>query len=260
MQPCAVSPFGIEIRDLQLNHVGPGADALVTSLADMITRHRVAVFRDQEADDPALARFLAQLGEPMFTEGETPVQGAPSLNIVSNVGRTVRARSVFHTDTSYVDRPPAFSAMRAVVLPKAGGATLFSDQVRAATGLRQATVTWLRNRTLVHGTTGSDGRRREQRHPVLRRHPRTGETALFLSTPERCTGLSGVDESRSRRLVHALYQRSVRPCDLYAHRWQERDVVIWDNRVTMHRADHADVVGDRVLHRGLVRGEAPVCA
>ncbi|WP_428391132.1 TauD/TfdA dioxygenase family protein [Lichenicoccus sp.] len=261
MQSRALSPFGIEFGDIQIGRIGPHhANDLIPGLCEAIARHRVAVFRDQEADDPDLTGFLMLLGDLMFTEGEAPVDGAPSLNIVSNVGRTTPPRSVFHSDTSYVNRPPAFTAMRTVVLPEVGGATLFSDQVAAAASLRPATVTWLRDRTLLHGTIGHDGRRHEQRHPVLRRHPATGETALFLSTPERCTQLSGVDEQTSRRMVRALYQRSIRPSHLYAHRWQNRDIVVWDNRITMHRADHAGVVGDRVLHRGLVKGEVPIAA
>ena len=257
MQTSALSPFGIEIRGVRIGSLGSDS---VVELGVEIARHRVAVFRKQDVDDSGFTRFLAQLGELMFTDGETQVEGAPDLNIVSNVGRTAPPRSVFHTDTSYVERPPAFTALRSVVVPEAGGATLFSDQVGAAAGLPATVAERLAGRTLLHGANGPDGRRHEQRQPLLRRHPDTGETALFLSTPERCTALSGVDEPTSRRVVRALYRRSIRPSTLYAHLWRRGDVVVWDDRVTMHRADHGGVVGDRILHRGLVRGEAPVAA
>ena len=257
MQTNALSPFGIEVRGVL---IGDLAEDSVIEMAGVIARHRVAVFRDQAADDAGFTRFLSRLGELMFTDGESPVHGAPDLNLVSNVGRTTPPRSVFHTDTSYVERPPAFTALRSVVVPEAGGATLFSDQVGAAAGLPASVAERLAGRTLLHGANGPDGRRHEQRQPLLRRHPDTGETALFLSTPERCTGLSGVDESTSRRVVRALYRRSIRPSTLYAHLWRRGDVVVWDDRVTMHRADHGGVIGDRILHRGLVRGEAPVAA
>lgn len=252
-----LAPFGAEISNQQISsQTGALADEVLEALA----KHRVVVLRDQNANDGELVQFLKGLGELTFTDGETPVEGASDLNLVSNVGRATPPRSVFHTDTSYVSQPPAFSALRAVVLPKAGGETLFSDQVQAAARLPSRILDWLKGRTLEHAAKGPDGRTISARHPVLRRHPTTGETALFLSTPERCTALSGVDERTSARIVSILYQRSIRPSGLYRHDWRDGDIVLWDDRTTMHRADHGDVVGDRILHRGLVLGERPVPA
>ena len=250
-----LAPFGAEISDELIST--PSA-LLVNEVREALVRHRVVVLRDQAVDDSDFVRFLSRLGELTFTEGETPVEGARDLNLVSNVGRTTPPRSVFHTDTSYVSRPPAFSALRAVTLPSAGGRTLFSDQVRAAAQLPRGVSIWLKGRTLLHSAKGPDGTLRSARHPILRRHPATGETALFLSTPERCIDLSGVDERTSARIVKLLYERSIRPSALYRHDWRQGDIVLWDDRTTMHRADHAGVMGDRVLHRGLVAGEVPL--
>ena len=252
----ALAPFGVEITGFQIADAGPDA---ADGLIDRIARHRVAVFRAQTADDRALVRFLALLGELTFTHGETPVIGAPDLNLVSNAGRTTPPRSVFHTDTSYVARPPAFTALRAVCLPPEGGETLFSDQVAAVDRLPAAIVERLADRTVRHGATGVADTG-WTRHPLLRRHPVTGDVALFLSTPERCTELSGVDGKTSARIIAALYRRSIRPAGLYRHIWRDGDIVVWDDRVTMHRADHGGVTGDRVLHRGMVLGEVPIPA
>jgi taurine dioxygenase len=255
MRTQALAPFGVAISGFRIA-AASNADAAV--LADLVARHRVAVFRDQELDDASFVRFLRLFGELTFTAGETPVEGAPALNVVSNVGRTTPPRSVFHTDTSYVARPPAFTALRPVRLPRAGGRTLFSDQVRAAATLSPRVLRALVGRTVLHGPTGVAGG--TTRHPLLRRHPRTGEVALFLSTPERCTALSGVDETTSARAIAALYRHSIRDANVYRHQWRAGDVLVWDDRVTMHRADHADVEGDRVLHRGMVGGEIPLPA
>ena len=252
-----LQPFGAEITSQQIS---AQTEALADEVRDALARHRVVVLRDQDADDGDLVRFLRQLGELTFTDGETPVEGASDLNLVSNVGRATPPRSVYHTDTSYVVRPPAFSALRAVVLPDVGGGTIFSDQVQVAAGLPHKVRDWLKGRTLEHAAKGPDGTVRSARHPILRQHPTTGETALFLSTPERCTALSGVDEQASARIVMILYQRSIRPSGLYRHTWRKGDIVLWDNRTTMHRADHGGVVGDRILHRGLVLGESPIPA
>ena len=98
------------------------------------------------------------------------------------------------------------------------------------------------------------------RQPLLRRVVATGETALYLSAPERCTQLSVVDASTSHRIIAALYRHSTNASRLYSHEWQSGDILIWDNRVTMHKADHRGLTQDRVLHRGMVRGEACVKA
>ncbi len=240
--------------------IGAVSQSQSEELACLIASNRVVVFRDQIAGDAELVRFLRGFGELTFTEGEVPVPGAPDLNIVSNMGRTTPPRSVFHTDTSYVARPPAFTALRSVTLPGAGGETLFSDQVAAADRLPGWARSRLEGQTLLHRATGLDGQSQDRRHPLFRRHPLTGETALFLSTPERCTGLSGVDAATSARIVSLLYRHSIRPSGLYRHAWRAGDVIIWDDRATMHRADHSGVVGDRVMHRGMVLGEEPLAA
>jgi len=257
MRTSALRPFGLEVSEIDLGTLLPERSA---ELARTIATARVAVFRNQRLDDAGFVRFLKSLGELTFTQGEIAVPGMPDLNVVSNVGRTTPPRSVFHTDTSYVARPPAFTALRPVRLPSSGGATLFSDQVGIASRIPARIRTWLRGRTLRHQTTGLDGKSEACRHPLLRRHPITGELALYLSTPARCTQLSGVDERTSARVIDALYRRSTRPATLYRHEWRPGDIVIWDNRVTMHRADHDEVAGDRILHRGMVGGERPIGA
>ena len=260
MQITTLAPFGAEVINIDIGSVSAFQfDALAT----LIATARVVVFRGQTIDDAALTRFLAGFGPLMFTPGETPVAGAPDLNVVSNIGRvnTDRPpRSVFHTDTSYAVQPPALTALRPVLLPQRGGLTLFSDQVRAASALPARFRDALMGRSVLHQTTGPDGEPDGTRHPLFRRHPLTGETALYLSTPERCTAISALDEPTSRRVVAALYRHSIRQSSLYRHAWRAGDVLVWDNRVTMHRADHADVLDHRVLHRGMVQGEVPLAA
>ena len=257
MRTVKLAPFGLEVWEADIAAL---SQAAADALAGLIAVNRVVVIRNQSGGDAELVRFLKQLGPLTFTDGETPVEGAPDLNVVSNLGRSKPPRSVFHTDTSYVACPPAFTALREVMLPTRGGQTVFSDQVAAFRGLPSAWRSRLANCTLQHSATGLDGRTESQNHPLFRLHPVTGETALYLSTPERCSRLSSVDPAASARLVSILYRRSIRTFNLYRHTWQKGDVVIWDNRLTMHQADHSNVNGDRLLHRGMVMGEQPIPA
>ncbi|MGF1535958.1 MAG: TauD/TfdA dioxygenase family protein [Elainellaceae cyanobacterium] len=255
-----LSPFGAEITQFDIS---TASEAEVKTFRHTLANHGVAVIRHQHGSDAEFAAFLQRLGPLTFTVGETPVASQPSLNLVSNVGRKRPPRSVFHTDTSYVRQPPAYTALRAVVLPKAGGETLFSDQYRAYETLPDAVKVQLSQAKVLHVVTGLtlEGSAEQQSwHPLFRQHPISGRVALYLSTPERCQALSGFDGGASERIIRLLYQHSIRSRRLYRHQWKSGDMVIWDDRCTMHRADHSAVVGDRILHRGLVAGEAPIAA
>ena len=251
-----MAPFGAEILDIDCS--GDTVDH--AALALLIAKHRVVVMRNQRGDDQAFVRFLSGFGPLVFTEGEMPVCGAPLLNVVTNVGRTTRPVSRFHSDSSYFTQPPSITALRPVVLPDAGGPTLFSDQVRAARDLPKRWLPFLLGCKVLHRCTGIDGIDDESWHPLLRQHPLTGETALYLSTPARCIAIEGMPARPARRTIEILYRRSQISSRLYRHIWHTGDVLIWDNRVTMHRADHDGVVAPRVLHRGMVAGEVPIAA
>jgi taurine dioxygenase len=249
-------PFGMEAVGIQLTDI---ADEAIHKLKSILANHGFVSFRKQSIDDADFVTFLNRLGHLTFTVGETPVPHAPLLNIVSNVGRVRPPRSVFHTDTSYVSQPPAFTALRAVTVPAFGGETLFSDQYRAYETLSKSIKEKLADAKVLHqvsGLTLSETQETECWHPLFRRHPNSDRLALFLSTPERCQAISGWPSQDAERIIRLLYRHSIRPRRLYRHRWQPGDIVIWDNRCTMHRGDHSGVVGDRVFHRGLVLGEA----
>ena len=256
MKLSPLAPFGAEITGLDC-----AADMVDhAALARLIAEHRVVVVRDQHGDDQAFVRFLGGFGPLVFTQGEVPVEGAPLLNIVSNVARTTPPVSRFHTDSSYFTSPPSFTALRPVLLPAQGGATLFSDQVHAASDLPERWLACLSGRKVLHRCTGLDGIDDQSWHPLLRRHPLTGETALYLSTPARCIAIEGIATEPARRIIEILYRRSQRASQLYRHLWQPGDLLIWDNRVTMHRAEHDGVESPRVLHRGMVAGDVPMAA
>jgi len=250
-------PFGVEVMGLSLVDVDRRR---ASNLQSALANHGVIVFRNQEITDIDFVNFLEQLGSLTFTQGEKPVEGQPALNVVTNVGRTQKPRSVFHTDTSYISRPPAYTALRTVIQPIAGGETLFCDQYRAYETLPARVKEQLAETKVLHAVTGlvlSDCYEKQAWHPLFQRHPRSDRVALFLSTPERCQELSGWDRVQGQRVIKLLYKHSIRPSRLYRHRWQRGDVLVWDNRCTMHRADHSQVIGNRVLHRGLVLGGPP---
>lgn len=256
-----LTPFGIEATGMSIIDLG---DREIEDLKQVLANHGFVVFRNQSADDGDFVAFLARLGALTFTIGETPVSHQPDLNIVSNVGRTRPPRSVFHTDTSYVAQPPAFTGLRGVTISKADGGTFFfSDQYRAYETLPHAVKQQLADAQVLHvvsGLTLAADVESQCWHPLFKRHPISGRLALFLSTPERCQAISGIAPAATGKIMRLLYQHSIRHHRLYCHQWQPNDVLVWDNRCTMHRSDRAQFSGDwatsplrdRVLHRGLV--------
>lgn len=252
---CTVhDPIGVTVTGVSVAGSGSG---LAPRIRDLLAEHGVAVLPGQHADDDAFLAFLRGFGELAFTAGERPVPGFDDLNVVSNVGRTTPPRSVFHVDTSYVRRPPAYTALRAVRIPQAGGETLFTNQYRAYETLPPALRERLAGRTIRHVVTGVDpgeGEETAAEHPVFRRHPVSGRVALYLSTPARCVAVSGMDPDESAETVAELFAHSTGADNVYRHAWSPGDVVIWDNACVLHRADHDGVVGDRVMHRGMVAG------
>ena len=248
-------PVGVRLTGLALTQLDSDA---VGELKRLLAQHGFAVFPEQALSDREFVAFLKLFGTLTFSKGEAPLPGFPDLNAVTNVGRKSKPRSVFHVDTSYVHAPPAYTALRAVQIPAAGGQTLFTNQYRAYELLSPELRVHLQGRLIRHVVTGlalGDDDERAADHPIFRRHPISGRIALYLSTPERCTAISGLSAAESTELIARLYAHSTTPENTYRHTWSAGDVVMWDNACVMHRADHAGVCGDRVLHRGMVAGE-----
>jgi Taurine catabolism dioxygenase TauD, TfdA family/3-dehydroquinate synthase len=113
----------------------------------------------------------------------------------------------------------------------------------------------LEGRTITHVVTGLDLDEDDETaadHPVFRQHPISGRTALYMTTPKRCAAISGMEPARAEETIAFLFEHSTREDNIHRHAWSPGDVVMWDNACTLHRGDHARVVGDRVMHRGMV--------
>jgi taurine dioxygenase len=208
------------------------------------------------------------------------VAGRPEIYVVSNVveggqpiGSLGAGEAVWHTDMSYLPEPPKASLLYALEIPPVGGDTSFCSMYAALDRLPPALRARVANLRLKHdGTYNSGGYVRlgvvetddpraspGAAHPVICRHPESGREMLYLGR-RRNAWLVGLDLAGSEALLDALWAGIDDPAIAYTHRWRVGDLVLWDNRCTMHRRDAFDPAARRIMHRTQVRGAAPPAA
>ena len=242
--------------------------------------HSVLVFRDQVLDDAALISFSRRLGDldwaPIQETGRRFVEGFPEIYIVSNVtvngepiGSLGHGEAVWHTDMSYLEVPPKASVLYSIEIPPVGGNTFFCNMYGVYDALPpdlKARIAHLKIKHdgtynsggyLRHGVTPTDDPRSSPGtvHPLVYTHPDTGRPALYLGR-RRNAYLLGLDLAESEALLDQLWTFVDRRELVYSHRWSVGDVVLWDNRCTMHRRDAFAATDRRILHRTQVKGNA----
>jgi alpha-ketoglutarate-dependent taurine dioxygenase len=274
--------IGAVIRGLDLHSLD---DATVEAVRRVWLDRRVVFFPDQRLDPDSHQAFAARFGE--LTEGHPVIPGltgSPSVfqidyteprEIYANYGDvTTRSQGLdWHTDVTFVRRPPMGSVLNAVAIPPAGGDTLFGDQVAAFEDLSPTMQAFLTTLTAVHDGRGQFQAALDQVgegswegsavpslepvvHPVVRTHPETGDRALFVNRGFT-SHIVELERAESDALLAYLYRHSVRPEFTVRYHWTAGDVGFWDNRVTQH-----SVVGDfgsqpRVIQRVTLRGDEP---
>ncbi|HWC80337.1 MAG TPA: TauD/TfdA family dioxygenase [Pseudonocardiaceae bacterium] len=242
--------------------------------------HKVVFFRGQgHLDDAEQAGFARQFGELTTAHPTVPgIEQAPQV-LELDAQRGGGKANAWHTDVTFVDRPPAVSVLRAITLPPYGGDTTWANTVTAYQSLAPQLRTLAEGLRALHtneydyaeqsgGGVGAKSDRDERHHrevflstiyqtehPVVRVHPETGERALLLGQfVKRILGVSGSDS----RYLFELFQRHVRRLENTVRwRWAPGDLAVWDNQATQHYAidDYADL--PRRMHRVTVAGDVP---
>ena len=270
--------LGAEMRGLDLKRLdGPGLAAILAGW----TAHQVLLFRGQDLDDDALAAFSRRLGRldhaPVQENGRSVVAGRPEIYVVSNVvengvaiGSLGAGEAVWHTDMSYLEAPPKASLLYALEVPPTGGDTWFCDMYAAHDALPAALRKRVAGLLVKHdGTYNSGGLVRQgvvptddprqapgRMHPLICRHPDSGRSMLYLGR-RRMAWLDGLELAASDALLDEIWAHATQPAFTWRHRWQAGDLVMWDNRCSMHRRDPFDAASRRVMHRTQVAGVAP---
>lgn len=247
--------FGIIIEDLDLSQ--PVDDETIAEIRMLWNTYGIVLMRNQDITPQQLIAFSARFGEldkhetlapfrhpehpELFVLSTIPVDGKPSVS--ENVGRH------WHSDLSYTLRPPLGSIFHAQILPEVGGDTMFASMHAAYDGLSQTMKTVIEPLWAVHDYMQVENMKKRDpalvetlrranppvSQPLVRVHDETGRKALYLSE-QMTKRIEGMTEKESAPLLRMLFEHSVDPLYTYRHRWSKNDLLLWDNRSTMHLA------------------------
>jgi len=278
--PFEVIPTGAalaaEVRGVDLRYVD---DPTFKRLMDAWHEHSVLLIRSQSLSDQDLIAFSRRFGDldwaPIQENGRRFVEGLPEIYIVSNVkvngeaiGSLGDGEAVWHTDMSYLDVPPKASMLYSLEIPPTGGNTSFCSMYAIYDSLPDKLKDRITGLKIKHdGTYNSGGYVRQgvtatddpinspgAVHPLVCTHPNTGRQMLYLGR-RRNAYLVGLELAESEALLNELWSFVDRPEFAWEHAWRVGDLVLWDNRCTMHRRDAFDPNSRRIMHRTQVKGE-----
>ena len=269
-------PLGAEICGINLANISDSEfEAIHLAWLD----NCVILLRGQELTDQDLINFSKRLGTldfaPVQETGRRFVKGYPEIYVISNViengqpiGSLGAGEAVWHTDMSYLEEPPKASMVYALEIPPVGGKTYFCNMYKALELLPNSLQTRINGLRLKHdGTYNSGGYLREGveaiddpvtsegvYHPLICSHPETNRPVLYLGR-RRNAYIEGLTLDESDKLLDEIWSYATHEEIAWGHKWMVGDVVLWDNRCTMHKRDSFNPETRRVLHRTQIKGQ-----
>ena len=269
--------IGAMVLDVDLAKID---EKTFTVISDAFDKYNGLLFREQSLSPEQLVKFSRLFGDldhaPQMENGQTAVAGIPEIYIVSNIvnenkepiGSLGAGEAVWHTDMSYLPNPPDISMLYALEIPPVGGDTSLCSMAAAFNTLPDKIKTKVAQLSIKHdGTYNSGGLLRKglradndpmtcagQPHPIVCAHPRTKQPVLYLGR-RRNAYIVGLEREESEDLLDTLWDYATLPQNSYTHRWQVGDLLMWDNRATMHRRDPFDSSARRLMQRTQIKGK-----
>ncbi|HEX7968006.1 MAG TPA: TauD/TfdA family dioxygenase [Stellaceae bacterium] len=270
--------FAAEIRGVGLIDVATSERAY-RAVRAAFEQHSVLLFRGQTIADDIQVAYSRAFG-PLETVKIGSVGHGTFYSRLTNLGEDgkvvaethrqalrARANQLWHTDSSFKSTPALASVLSARTIPSQGGETEFASTRLAWERLPASRQASLRDRIVTHSYANS----RDQIHPELMtpeeravlppvrwrltwRNPATGRTALYVAS--HAYAVDGMGDNEAKALLAELIAEATRPAVTYLHRWRAGDVVMWDNRATMHRGRPWPTTEARVMVRTTISATA----
>jgi taurine dioxygenase len=267
---------GMEVRGLDLTQpIDSGAQE---TLNRAFSARSVLVVRDQHLTPQQVLQAVQLFGE-VFPQHNTrfALPECPQIHYISNQdkfpdGRRYIPGEGWHTDHSNDVRPPKATVLHAVQLPDHGGDTQYANMAAAYDALPDPMKQRLAGLMAIHVYQSSHSARQLMNlpesarervpnavlHPMARTHPETGRKAIYIN-PIRIEGIVGLDHREALPMLDDLLTHATQPRFEYRHKWQPGDLVMWDNRCLLHKANgDYDMGQTRYLYRIMLKGTVPV--
>jgi taurine dioxygenase len=267
--------LGAEVSGVDLAR--PIAPGVFAEIRAAWLEHLVIRFRGQQLSDPQFLAFSRLFGE-LDPPGPNPygrpfLPEHPEMNVISNIkadgvpiGGLGDGEAIWHADMTYVETPPMAAMLYALEVPATGGDTYWANMYLAYETLPGSLKREIEGRMAVHDATyNSAGMRRKgykeitdpreapgARHPLVRTHPESGRQCLFLGR-RRNSSIVGMELAQSEALLDELWAHATQPQLTFRQRWRVGDVLIWDNRCTLHRREPFDPSARRLMHRTQIK-------
>ncbi|MBS0518646.1 MAG: TauD/TfdA family dioxygenase [Proteobacteria bacterium] len=270
------APLGARIEDLDRESASSPAVAALLNRA--LAEHLLVVVPGERMTPQQMRDFSSAFGAAQRQllrykrSGEVPEVSVMVSTLMDDgsTDKTALRAEDWHTDDSYMAMPAKATLLHSIEIPSRGGSTWFCNMHSVYDALPEATRQRIDGLRAIHAYDTVRARNRpsertsqeiaetpDVEHPLVRTHPDTGRKALYLNF-NRLDRIVGMDREESDALLDELAEEARRPEHHFGHRWTLGDVVIWDNRATMHRVDVDYPAGEhRIMQRVLIEGDKP---
>ena len=264
--------LGAEIEGVDLRT--PLDDQTFEQILAAWHQHLVILLRNQELTEEDQVRFAERFGPPAVIHTTEYIRTHPAVMLISNIredGKPIGAlpdgEMQFHTDQCHQERPAMASMLYAIEVPSVGGNTLFANGYKAYETLPAGIKRRIEGRRALnaydyHTAAMKRGTRLAQGvpfyvHPVVRTHPATGRRALYVNRL-MTVRIEDMPEDESDELLQLLFDHQERREFIYEHVWRSGDLLMWDNRCTLHARTDFAPSERRLLRRVTILGEKPM--
>ena len=260
--------IGVEITDFSLSDL---TEENISFLRSKWVEYGLIVFPKLPLSHDEFKDFALSFGD----FGDDPfISSLPDYPNIAEIKRSANEKATpfggtWHSDWSFMKKPPSATLLHSKIIPPVGGNTLFANTERSFAALPEVMKNKLRNLKVIHSAKipyADDGfyaLEKEERsmkilpskeakatfsHPMVKIHPETNKECLFIN-PVYTINVEGFSEDESQQLLWELYEHMIQDQFIYEHVWNDDMLIMWDNRTVMHQATGGYDGYDRLLHR-----------
>ena len=264
--------MGAEIENINLSD--NLSDDSISEIYEALLTYQVIFFRNQKFEPSSQQAFAKRIGKPIIYPFVASLEGFPEITpILKKETDTNNFGGIWHSDTTYQDKPPMGTMLYGIDVPAFGGDTEWSNQYLAYESLSEgmkkfldglqgvnisgkARVAKTRSDIMKHASVGLKGDELKAIHPVVRTHPETKRKSLYINEAHT-TNFVGMTEEESTPILEFLYKHQIKSEFTCRFQWKPGSVAIWDNRCTMHNPINDYHGQRRLMHRITFAGDKP---